>query len=75
VHRVCAEGRNSTTMAGTMATIAAAGLIRPASTVFFLCDIQERFAGLISYWPSVVAVAQRMVRGVAGTERGAARRP
>ena len=38
-------------------------LLRPASTVFFLCDIQERFAGGIQYWPAVLAVAQRMVGG------------
>jgi hypothetical protein len=29
--------------------------------VFFLCDIQERFAGGIQNWPAVIGVAQRMV--------------
>jgi hypothetical protein len=36
-------------------------MINPSKTAFFCCDIQERFRPLISYFPSVVAVASTMV--------------
>lgn len=37
------------------------GRLNPSTTAFFLCDVQERFRSIISFMPSVIFVAQRMV--------------
>jgi hypothetical protein len=36
--------------------------LTPATTTFFLCDIQERFRDLIHQYPSVIATAEKMVK-------------
>jgi hypothetical protein len=36
---------------------------RPETTVFFLCDVQERFRSLIHKFPSVVAASSILLRG------------
>ncbi|KAL6075741.1 isochorismatase domain-containing protein [Balamuthia mandrillaris] len=38
------------------------GRIKPENSVFFLCDVQERFRDLISHMPSVVHVSDLMVK-------------
>jgi len=38
------------------------GRIRPHSTAFFLCDVQDRFRDLISFFPSVIHVGSTMVK-------------
>lgn len=35
--------------------------LNPASTAFLLCDIQERFRGLIWNYPHVIHTASKMV--------------
>ena len=36
---------------------------RPETTVFYLCDVQERFRALIHKFPSVVAASSILLRG------------
>jgi hypothetical protein len=50
-----------------MAALAAARRIvrpKPESTVFMLCDVQERFRDLIFKFPSVVQSASTLVSGL-----------
>ncbi|KAL8286208.1 hypothetical protein RQP46_004696 [Phenoliferia psychrophenolica] len=37
----------------------------PSRTAFFVCDIQERFRTAIHAYPSVIATAEKMVKGAA----------
>lgn len=40
------------------------GRLAMANTQFFLCDVQEKFRGSITYMPAVIEVARRLVRGL-----------
>mmetsp|Transcript_42182 Transcript_42182/g.78455 ORF Transcript_42182/g.78455 Transcript_42182/m.78455 type:complete len:203 (+) Transcript_42182:60-668(+) len=46
-----------------MATGAPLGRLSPASTVFLLCDVQERFRDVIDRMPEVIAAAKSMMDG------------
>lgn len=37
--------------------------LNPASTAFFVCDIQEKFRSAIWQFPSVISIAQKMIKG------------
>ncbi|KAI8997793.1 Isochorismatase-like protein [Pilobolus umbonatus] len=37
--------------------------LAPETTALFICDIQERFKGLIWQYPSVISVAGKMIKG------------
>ena len=54
------------TMSSDATAAAAAGVPKlgrfdPATTVFFLCDIQERFRPLIHEFPSLIAASKTLV--------------
>lgn len=36
--------------------------LAPQTTSLFLCDVQERFKGLIWQYPSIISVAGKMVK-------------
>lgn len=58
-------------MASVAATARAARAVlrpRPERTVFFLCDIQERFRELIYRMPTVIHTASTLVRLFAARE-------
>ena len=40
------------------------GRLAVNNTAFLLCDIQEKFRPSIRYFPEIIRVAQRMVRGI-----------
>lgn len=44
-----------------MATIPKIAKVAPQSSALFICDIQERFKGVIWQYPSVITVASKMV--------------
>eukprot|EP01101_Sappina_pedata_P006894 TRINITY_DN3534_c0_g1_i1.p1 TRINITY_DN3534_c0_g1~~TRINITY_DN3534_c0_g1_i1.p1 ORF type:complete len:215 (+),score=75.40 TRINITY_DN3534_c0_g1_i1:36-647(+) len=43
-------------------SLTTAAKIVPSNTIFFMCDVQERFRSLIQYFPSVIHVANQMSR-------------
>ena len=38
------------------------GNIKAEQTVFFLCDMQEKFKGVIAYFKEILEVAKKLVR-------------
>lgn len=46
-----------------MATRAALGRLRPASSALFVCDVQEKFRPIIAGYPTVIDTTKRMVQG------------
>ncbi|XP_068953383.1 isochorismatase domain-containing protein 2 isoform X2 [Petaurus breviceps papuanus] len=40
----------------------ALGRVLPGSSMLFLCDMQEKFRGTISFFPQIVAVSARMLQ-------------
>ncbi|XP_056652578.1 isochorismatase domain-containing protein 2 isoform X1 [Monodelphis domestica] len=40
----------------------ALGRVLPGSSVLFLCDMQEKFRGTVSFFPQIVAVSARMLQ-------------
>ncbi|XP_074163366.1 isochorismatase domain-containing protein 2 [Sminthopsis crassicaudata] len=40
----------------------ALGRVLPGSSILFLCDMQEKFRGVISFFPQIVAVSARMLQ-------------
>jgi hypothetical protein len=38
--------------------------LAPQTTALFICDVQERFKGLIWQYPSVISVAGKMVKSL-----------
>ena len=40
------------------------GDLQANQTVFFLCDIQEKFSSIIQYFPDIVEVSGRLVRSI-----------
>uniref|UniRef100_A0A4X2K331 Isochorismatase domain containing 2 n=1 Tax=Vombatus ursinus TaxID=29139 RepID=A0A4X2K331_VOMUR len=43
----------------------ALGRVLPGSSMLFLCDMQEKFRGTISFFPQIVAVSARMLQSTA----------
>jgi len=39
------------------------GRVTPKTSVLFLCDMQEKFRQSIQYFPQVISVSNRMLKG------------
>ncbi|KAJ8777427.1 hypothetical protein J1605_014810 [Eschrichtius robustus] len=61
-HPLCVPGASPSLLRNRRA-LTTLGNLTPSSTVFFCCDMQERFRPAIKYFGDIISVGQRLLQG------------